>query len=53
MPDGSIRKFIVEDRGGAITAGHLDIYVGHSNRDEAIRFGRQRLRAKIYENGDD
>lgn len=42
------RKFIVHDRGGAITAGHIDIYVGHSNVAEVMEFGRQQARIKIY-----
>ncbi|ATP95417.1 hypothetical protein CSE15_16350 [Bacillus altitudinis] len=34
-----------EDRGGAITEGHIDLYV--AGVDEARSFGRQRLKAEI------
>ncbi|WP_371869442.1 3D domain-containing protein [Bacillus pumilus] len=34
-----------EDRGGAITEGHIDLYV--AGVSEAQAFGRQRLKAEI------
>lgn len=42
--------FVVEDRGGAITRGKLDIYVGAGEgaRRQAMEFGRQRLNVRIY-----
>jgi 3D (Asp-Asp-Asp) domain-containing protein len=45
------RTFIVEDRGGAIGYGKIDVYVGHANIDDALKFGRQRLEVKIYPPG--
>ena len=43
MPNGGI--FVVEDRGGAITEGHLDIYWPDYN--EAVSFGRKMLEVQI------
>lgn len=50
MADGSIRGFTVEDRGGAIGYGKLDVYIGAGEgaRRQAMEFGRQRLNVKIY-----
>lgn len=38
--------FVVQDRGGAISNGHIDIFVG--NHSEALNFGRQDLECYIY-----
>jgi 3D (Asp-Asp-Asp) domain-containing protein len=48
--DGRVRHYIVEDRGGAIGYAHLDIYVGAGEgaRAEAMEFGRQYAKVKIY-----
>lgn len=55
IPFGSIvdipelgMRCIVQDRGGAITYGHLDIYVGHGNKNDAFQFGRRHLWVRIY-----
>jgi len=34
-------SFVVEDRGGAISRGKLDLYVGRSNRNDALSYGKQ------------
>jgi len=34
-------SFVVEDRGGAISRGKLDLYVGRSNREYARNYGKQ------------
>lgn len=39
--------FIVEDRGGAIVEGHLDVYM--ENLSEALNFGRRKLEVYILE----
>lgn len=39
--------FVVEDRGGAIIEGHLDVYM--EDLDEALEFGRRKLEAYILE----
>ena len=39
--------FIVEDRGGAIVEGHLDVYI--PNKEEALKFGRKVLEVHILE----
>jgi len=36
----------VQDRGGAIEDGKIDIYV--ETKDEAFEFGRRQIRAKLY-----
>lgn len=36
---------VCTDRGGAITAGHIDVYM--SNLNDAMQFGRQRLEVRI------
>ena len=38
--------FVVQDRGGAITNNHLDVYM--SNEKECNRFGRRNLECYIY-----
>ena len=38
--------FVVQDRGGAISNNHLDVYM--SNEKECIRFGRRNLECYIY-----
>ena len=37
--------FVVQDRGGAITSGHIDVYM--QDYDEAVAFGRQNLEAYV------
>lgn len=44
LEDG--RTFTVQDRGGAIGYGHLDVLV--SSRGQAMDFGRKHLHVKIY-----
>jgi len=39
--------FVCEDRGSAITSGHLDIYM--ESLDDALEFGVQNLQAQIIE----
>jgi 3D (Asp-Asp-Asp) domain-containing protein len=39
--------FVCEDRGGAITEGHIDVYM--EDLDEALEFGRQKLDVAIIE----
>jgi 3D (Asp-Asp-Asp) domain-containing protein len=46
--DGRRREYIVQDRGGAIGYGHIDVYTGHDNVEEALGFGRQRAHIEIY-----
>ncbi|WP_235817541.1 MULTISPECIES: LysM peptidoglycan-binding domain-containing protein [Gracilibacillus] len=38
--------YVCEDRGSAITNGHLDIYI--EDLDEALEFGVQQLQAKVW-----
>jgi 3D (Asp-Asp-Asp) domain-containing protein len=38
---------VCEDRGGAITEGHIDVYMPQLK--EARQFGRQRLKVRIIE----
>ena len=39
--------FVVQDRGGAISNSKLDVYM--NSHSEALQFGRQQLKAYIYE----
>ena len=48
MPNGGI--FIVEDRGGAISNAHLDIYM--DNLNDALSWGRQHLEVLFWLSGD-
>lgn len=38
--------FVVEDRGGAITNGHIDVYM--DTQSECIQFGRRNLEVYLY-----
>lgn len=38
--------FVVQDRGGAVSNGHIDIFVG--SHSEALNFGRKNLECYIY-----
>ena len=42
--------YTCEDRGGAITNRHIDVYI--EDLDEALKFGRRTLKVKILEWGD-
>lgn len=40
------KTYVCEDRGSAITNGHLDIYIKHL--EDALQFGVQTLQAKVW-----
>ena len=43
------KRYIVEDRGGAIQGDRIDVYF--ESHDDALQFGRRRVEVEVYPSG--